>query len=57
MLTQPAGDARFFATKRLLNYLGVTSRPVARILQLIEAEPKIMAFLIEDKQKKTAVNM
>jgi putative transcriptional regulator len=36
---------------------GVPSKPVARILQLIEAEPRIMAFLVEEKQKKTAVNL
>ena len=33
---------------------GVSSKPVARILQLIEAEPRIMGFLVEEKHK-TAV--
>ncbi len=28
---------------------GVSSKPVARILQLIEAEPRIMSFLVEEK--------
>jgi putative transcriptional regulator len=30
---------------------GVSSKPVSRILQLIEAEPRIMAFLVEEKRK------
>lgn len=30
---------------------GVSSKPVARILQLIEAEPKIMSFLVEEKSR------
>lgn len=32
---------------------GVSSKPVARILQLIEAEPKIISFLVEEKHKVT----
>jgi putative transcriptional regulator len=30
---------------------GVSSKPVARILQLIEAEPRIMSFLVEEKSR------
>jgi putative transcriptional regulator len=30
---------------------GVSSKPVARILQLIEAEPRLMGFLVEEKYK------
>lgn len=30
---------------------GVSSKPVARILQLIEAEPRIMTFLVEEKSR------
>jgi putative transcriptional regulator len=30
---------------------GVSSKPVARILQLIEADPRIMDFLVEEKHK------
>jgi putative transcriptional regulator len=30
---------------------GVPSKPVARILQLIEAEPRIITFLVEQKHK------
>jgi hypothetical protein len=29
----------------------VSSKPVARILQLIEAEPKIMSYLVAEKRK------
>ncbi len=34
---------------------GVCSKPVARILQLIEEEPRIMTFLVEEKHKTTTV--
>jgi putative transcriptional regulator len=33
---------------------GVSSKPVARILQLIEAEPRIMSFLVEEKSKNSS---
>ena len=33
---------------------GVSSKPVSRILQLIEAEPRIMNFLVEEKHKAAA---
>jgi putative transcriptional regulator len=33
---------------------GVSSKPVARILQLIEAEPRIMNFLVEEKSRNPA---
>ena len=32
---------------------GVSSKPVSRILQLIEAEPRLMMFLIEEKHRIT----
>jgi putative transcriptional regulator len=35
-------------------YGGVSSKPVARILQLIEAEPRIMGFLVEEKHKSAS---
>ncbi|MCB9228244.1 MAG: helix-turn-helix domain-containing protein [Deltaproteobacteria bacterium] len=36
---------------------GVSSKPVARILQLIEADPKILGFLVEEKHKSVVGNM
>ena len=35
---------------------GVSSKPASRILQIIEADPKIMGFLVEEKTKKSVVN-
>ena len=31
---------------------GTASKPVSRILQLIEAQPQLMSLLVEDKPKK-----
>jgi putative transcriptional regulator len=35
---------------------GVSSKPVARILQLIEAEPRIMNLLVEEKRRNPATS-